>query len=135
MKVLIEIRIRNADMTNENPNRLVWAEFPATDMTRAKKFYETVLEAPLTDMDGPNPMAVLPYAGGQGTAGHIYPGKPAPKGEGITPHLAVSGTLEDAMIRVKQGGGEVVSDAITIPAGSFFYAIDTEGNSVGIFKV
>ncbi len=121
-------------MTTENPNRLVWAEIPVTDMARAKKFYETVLEAPLTDMDGPNPMAMLPYAGGQGAAGHIYPGKPAPKGEGITAHLAAPGELNDAMTRVRKGGGEVVSDVITIPAGSFFYAIDTEGNSVGIFK-
>ena len=123
-------------MTDANPNRLVWAEIPVTDLKRAKRFYETVLEAPLTDMDtGPDPMAMLPYAGGAGAAGHLYPGKPAKKGEGITAHLATSGELNDAMARVKEGGGEVVSDVITIPAGSFFYAIDTEGNSVGFFKV
>lgn len=124
-------------MTTENPNRLVWAEIPVTDMARAKKFYETVLEAPLTDMDmGPNPMAMLPYPGGSdgAAAGHLYPGVPAKKGEGITVHLATPGELKDAMSRVKQGGGEVVSDVITIPPGSYFYAIDTEGNSLGIFK-
>ena len=123
-------------MTDANPNRLVWAEIPVTDMARATAFYEAVLEEPLTPNDqGPNPMAMLPYAGGAGAAGHIYPGKPAPRGEGITAHLAVCDDLKTAMARVSKAGGEVVSDVITIPAGSFFYAIDTEGNSLGIFKV
>ncbi len=122
-------------MTDQYPNRLVWAEIPVTDLNRAKKFYQTVLQEPLTDMDmGPDPMAMLPNAGG-GAAGHLYPGKPAAKGEGITAHLATTSALKDAMARVKEGGGEVVSEVITIPAGSFFYAIDTEGNSLGIFKV
>ncbi len=123
-------------MADQNPNRLVWAEIPVTNMARAKTFYETVFEATLEDNNaGPNPMAMLPYAGGAGAAGHLYPGSPARKGEGITAHLAVSGELGDAMDRVKKGGGEVVSDVITIPAGSFFYATDPDGNSLGLFKV
>ena len=123
-------------MSDQYPNRLVWAEIPVSDMERAKKFYEIVLEAPLQDdTTGPNPMAMLPYPGGVGAAGHLYPGTPAQKGEGITAHLAVFSELKDAMGRVEKAGGEVVSDVITIPAGSFFYAIDTEGNSLGVFKV
>lgn len=123
-------------MTDEYPNRIVWAEIPVKDMARAKKFYESVLEAPLTDdNEGPNPMAMLPYPGGVGAAGHLYPGTPAAKGEGITAHVAVFSELDEAMTRVEKSGGEVVSDVITIPAGSFFYAIDTEGNSLGVFKV
>lgn len=122
-------------MTEPYPNRVVWAEIPVTDMTRATKFYETLFEAPLTLVDdGPNPMAMLPYPQGIGAAGHLYPGKPAARGEGITAHVAVFDDLSNAMERVKQGGGEVVSDVITIPAGTFFYAIDPEGNSLGVFK-
>ena len=123
-------------MTDVYPNRIVWAEIPVTDLDRAKSFYETLIEEPLTDNnEGPNPMAMLPYPGGLGAAGHLYPGKPAARGEGITAHLAVRSELNAAMSRVKDAGGEVVSDVITIPAGSFFYAIDTEGNSIGVFKV
>lgn len=123
-------------MATEYSNRLVWAEIPVTDMKRAKAFYETVLNETLKEDDtGPNPMAVLPYPGGSGASGHLYPGKPAKAGEGITAHLAVSGELSDAMTRVKKGGGEVVSEILTIPAGQFFYAIDPDGNSVGFFKV
>ena len=121
-------------MTEQSQNRVVWVEIPVTDMDRARGFYETLLQDKLSDMDGPNPMAVLPYPGGNGAAGHIYPGKPAKDGEGPTIHIAAPGELGDAMARVKDGGGKVLSDVITIPAGSFFYAIDTEGNSVGVFK-
>jgi len=123
-------------MTDTYPNRLVWAEIPVTDMSRAKKFYETLLQEPLQlNEDGPNPMAMLPYPGGVGAAGHLYPGVPAKRGEGITAHLAVTDELDVAMDLVRKGGGEVVSDVEIIPAGKFFYAIDTEGNSVGVFKV
>lgn len=118
-------------------NRLVWTEIPVTDLDRAMAFYAKVLGEPLKrDDTGPNPMAMLPYSGELGAAsGHLYPGKPAPKGEGTTVHLAVPFELDDAMARIGEAGGEIVSDVITIPAGSFFYAIDTEGNSLGIFKI
>jgi len=123
-------------MTEVYPNRVVWAEIPVSDMDRAKAFYETVLDEPLQmNTDGPVPMAMLPYPGGVGAAGHLYPGKPAKNGEGIRAHLAIFDELDKAMERVKQGGGEVMSDVITIPAGSYFYAADTEGNTLGIFKI
>ncbi len=123
-------------MTTPYPNRVVWAEIPVSDLSRATKFYETVLNEPLKlDETGPNPIALLPYPGGSGASGHLYPGTPAKRGDGATVHLAVYDELETAMGLVKEGGGDVVSDVVTIPAGSFFYAIDTEGNSLGIFKV
>ncbi len=122
-------------MTEHAPNRLVWTEIPVTDLDRASAFYEKILGEPLKrDDTGPNPMAVLPYPGGVGASGHLYPGTPAKKGEGITAHLATPFALDDVMARVGEAGGEIASDVMTIPAGSFFYAIDTEGNSIGIFK-
>ncbi len=61
-------------------------------------------------------------------------GKPAPKGTGPTVHLFAPGELTEIMERVKEAGGDVVSEVITIPDGSFFYAIDPDGNSIGFFK-
>ncbi|MEO9469762.1 VOC family protein [Parasphingorhabdus sp.] len=122
-------------MTEAKHNRLVWTEIPATDLQRASQFYEALLEAPLVKNDaGPQTIMMLPYEGDTSSSGHLYEGKPATQGDGITAHLAVDGYLDDAMKRVTNAGGEVVSDVIQIPAGSFFYAKDTEGNSLGIFK-
>ena len=113
-----------------------WAEIPVTDMERGKAFYNAVLQTELVDdNNGPNPMAVFPTKNAQaGIAGHLYPGKPAPKGTGNTIHLVTGEQLETVMDRVKDAGGEVVTPAIDIPAGRFFYATDPDGNSIGLFN-
>lgn len=122
-------------MTDTSLAQIVFTEIPATDPERACKFYETLLQGPLVrDDNGPNPIWMLPHAEDGHAAGHVYPGKPARDGEGMTTHFAVADELSDAMARVRQGGGEVVSEVITIPIGAFFYAKDSEGNSLGLFK-
>ncbi|PYG34385.1 VOC family protein [Pelagimonas varians] len=123
-------------MTYEPENFLVWGELPVTDMTRAIAFYQAVTEANLTvDNNGPNPMAVfLPKNPKQGVALNLYPGTPAPKGSGPTLHLSAPRSLENTMQRVRDAGGEVVSEPISLPAGRFFYALDLDGNSVGFFE-
>ncbi len=122
-------------MTDAPQSQIVFTEIPAADPARACTFYETLLQAPLVeDRNGPNPIWMLPHAEGTHAAGHVYPGQPAKGGEGMTAHLAVTGALTDAMERVRQGGGTVVSGIIDIPVGSFFYATDSEGNSLGLFK-
>lgn len=122
-------------MTHKPDHFTVWAELPVTDLDRATTFYNKVFETELQrDDNGPNPMAVFPTADGQGSAGHLYPGTPAKEGNGPTIHLAVPGKLEDAMARVTEAGGKVLSDPITIPVGRFAYAIDLDGNSIGLFE-
>jgi predicted enzyme related to lactoylglutathione lyase len=114
-------------------NTAVWFEIPVTDMARAKAFYGAVLQAELSDQEGgPNPMSLFPMAGRSSVSGHLYPGRPAQAGTGITIHLAVS-DLEGAMERVGRHGGKVVSPVISIEAGRFAYCLDPDGNSFGLF--
>lgn len=121
-------------MTEMTRDRLVWVEIPAADLNRAKKFYEAVLETKLVeDNEGPQTMQMIPSANGA-MCGHLYAGKPATAGDGITAHLSVPGELADAIERINTSGGEVASEIISLPSGAFFYAKDTEGNSLGIFK-
>lgn len=117
------------------PNAAVWFEIPVGDMKRAKGFYDAVLQTELKeDNTGPNPMAIFPAEDEKnGVAGHLYPGKPAPAGTGNTIHLAAPDPLESALDRVRENGGEVFGEIITIPAGRFAYCRDTEGNSIGLF--
>ncbi len=115
---------------------LVWCEIPTTDLEKSVAFYNAVMDYNLTiNNDGPNPMALLPVEDmATGTGGHIYPGKPAGDGSGPTVHLAVPDTLDATAKRWKAEGGTVLSEAITIPGGSFIYATDLDGNSIGLFK-
>lgn len=122
-------------MTDASKGQIVFTEIPAADPDRACRFYETLLQGPLTrDDNGPNPVWMFPHADGGHAAGHMYPGQPATDGGGMTAHFAVTDTLDDAMERVRRGGGDIVSPVVDIAVGSFFYARDTEGNSLGLFK-
>jgi uncharacterized protein len=121
-------------MANSDRHFVVWAEVPVTDLAKARTFYEAVLGWPtVLHTDGPNPrvdigdnMNVI--------SGHLYPGVPAARGSGATAHFEVNGKLEDAIARVAPAGGEVVSPVITIPPGRFAYALDLDGNSIGLFE-
>lgn len=112
---------------------MAWGEIPVTDMEKSVAFYNAVFGYNMEiDHSGPNPMAVLGNQMESGGA-HLYPGKPAADG-GSTIHLAIADTLEAGMERVKAAGGEVVSPAVDIPDGRFFYAKDLDGNSIGLFE-
>ncbi|MGH1413105.1 MAG: VOC family protein [Pelagimonas sp.] len=123
-------------MTHKPKNFLVWGELPVTDLDRAISFYKDVTMGDITlDTSGPNPMAIFqPEDMKTGIALSMYPGKPAERGTGSTLHLSAQGTLEDTMQRVRDAGGEVVSEPIPLPSGRFFYALDLDGNSVGFFQ-
>ncbi len=116
-------------------NALVWCEIPATDLKAAQSFYEAVFQWQMTpDDSGPNPIVFMPYRD-PGIAGHLYPGKPAAPGTGPTVHLAVPDTVEAAQARVKEAGGTIPMDfVVDIPAGRFGYAMDPDGNSIGLFQ-
>ena len=120
-------------MQNPFPrNAVVWAEIPVSDMDRSKAFYAAVTGHDLNDeKNAPNPMANFAYQDGVG--GHIYPGKSGTGGSGSTIHLAVTGSVEEAMERLTKAGGQVVSPVIEIPAGRFAYCMDPDGNSIGLF--
>lgn len=121
-------------MTFSPEHFAVWMELPVTDLDRAAAFYNTVFKTELTrDESGPNPVATFTTSTPGGVSGHLYPGTPASPGQGATVHLACPDKLEDALTRVAEAGGQVVSEPVSIPAGRFAYCLDTEGNSIGIF--
>ena len=123
-------------MTFIPENALVWCEIPVTDLKKAMAFYDSVFEyeTKLDEM-GPNAIAFLPMKDeASSTAGHLYEGKPATDGRGPTVHLAVPGTVEEAANRCQSAGGSLVGPVIEIPPGRFQYALDPDGNSIGIFE-
>jgi len=123
-------------MSFQPENFTVWFEIPVTDLGRATAFYEEVFQTELKRVEdmGPNPFNIFPVKEDSGVAGHLYPGTPPARGTGPTVHLACPDGLETTMERFVKAGGEIVSDPIAIPAGRFVYAIDLDGNSIGLFS-
>lgn len=114
---------------------ITWAEIPVTDLDRAMAFYTAVTGRGFNlEHDGPNPMAQFEFQPGVGVGGHLYPGKPAGDGSGPTVHLGVSDTVEEAAARLEAAGGTLVGPIVTIPVGRFQYAMDLDGNSIGLFQ-
>jgi hypothetical protein len=116
-------------------NAAVWFEIPVNDFGAGKSFYNGVLDIELIEREmGPQMVGIFPCKNPEsGVAGHIYQGKPGEAGNGNTIHLATPDTLEAAMDRVIDHGGQVVSDIVTIDAGRFVYCLDPDGNSIGLF--
>lgn len=115
---------------------VIWVEIPVTDLDAARRFYEAFFGwKTQAETDGPNTMAAFPSSDPRaGVAGHLYPGTPTRAG-GPTVHLAVSGRLEDAIDRVREAGGAVLDmPPVTIPPGRFAYALDLDGNPIGLFE-
>ncbi len=121
-------------MTDTPDITVVWTEIPVRDIDLGIAFYGDVFKFNMTrDDTGPNPMANFTNDM-QSIAGHIYPGEPATAGKGPTIHLKVPDTLEATADRCWKAGGKVLGEPITIPPGRFQYAIDPDGNSIGLFE-
>lgn len=120
-----------------NPNPVNWFEIPVTDLTRARAFYETVLETELAETEmGPNRMAWFPMeAGKDGASGTLI------QGEGYTP--SHSGSLvyinvpkiDAALEKVNSSGGQTLVPRTSIGEHGFIaHFEDTEGNRVAFHE-
>lgn len=122
-----------SETANAVRTAVTWFELPATDLQRAKRFYETILETELQVMDFGGPMAIFPYEN-PGIGGCIVAGRSHPSPHGTLVYLNAEGRLDRTLELVEAAGGRVdapktrVSDSI----GDVAYIIDSEGNRVGL---
>jgi predicted enzyme related to lactoylglutathione lyase len=118
-------------------NAISWFELPVQDLARARKFYETLLGAPLkaetfTGME----MAIFPYQNGAGVGGALVKDtryRPSP--DGAIVYLDTGAGLDGCLKRVEAAGGKVVMPRTDIGDPGFIAMIvDTEGNRVGLHQ-
>lgn len=118
-------------------NSLNWFEIPAIDISRAKKFYETLFNFEMSehDMNGMK-MAFFPYAPG---SGHVSGGLAQsemhnPSTDGAVVYLNGNPNLDAALGKVEAAGGKVVMPKTQIDENIGYMAIfiDSEGNRVAL---
>lgn len=118
-------------------NSLNWFEIPATDLDRAKKFYEALfaIEMPIMEM-GDMKSATFPYEPGSGKAPGGIAQSPmhTPSAEGSVIYLNCNPSIDEVIGRVEANGGQVVMPKMQISPeiGYMAFMIDTEGNKVGL---
>jgi predicted enzyme related to lactoylglutathione lyase len=121
---------------NSKTNSLNWFEVPATDIKRAKKFYETVFNITMEEMDmGGMESALFPMEGGSGKANGCLTKSDMhkPSMTGCIIYLNADPDLSDALGRVQKAGGKVTMPKTGIgPNGFMAFFVDSEGNQMAM---
>lgn len=129
-------------MTTQAKNPFTWVEIYVEDMIRAQKFYETVLQIKMIQMQTPGEMGDLqmlsfPWAEGEGNiSGALCKTSEMKPGPGGT---LVYFTCEDCAIetsRIVDAGGQVLQQKF--PIGEYGFCsvcMDTEGNTIGFHSM
>lgn len=114
---------------------LSWFEIPVNDMDRAAKFYGTILDTELKQMDFQGtPHTFLPYSDGS-IGGALINGAPmAPSREGTMVYLNGGHDLSNILNRVADAGGKVETPKTHLGEEIGHIAVfeDSEGNRVGL---
>ena len=127
-------------MRTPSQTAVAWFEIPATDLARAKTFYETILNATFTDLDLANglKMALFPVdADGIGGALSQHKDFYFPGNQGPVVYLNANPDLQAVLDRVEGAGGKVVMPKTQISEENGYMALfqDSEGNRMALHSV
>ena len=125
---------------DERTNIITWFEIPVTNIDRAKKFYETILDIEMVKrVDGNDESVFFPYNPDiiQATSGRVTgvlskaEGN-LPSDQGTVVYINASPVLQIVLDKVEQAGGKILTPIIEIPAGFISLIKDSEGNKIGL---
>lgn len=120
---------------NHMNNLISIVEIPATNFSRAVKFYQTILGVSIeeVDMDG-NQMGVLPSDDGTVNVVLVKGNDYRPTTDGAVLYLNAGNDLQPTLDKVEKNGGQVLvpKTEISPEMGYFALFIDTEGNKLGL---
>ncbi|HGY54801.1 MAG TPA: VOC family protein [Caldithrix abyssi] len=110
-------------------------EIPATDISRAVKFYQAILDIKIEimDMEGMQ-MGLLPFEN-QNVIGTIMKGEGyIPSSNGVTIYLNGGNDLSTILNKVESNDGKILVPKTPHADESGYFAIflDTEGNKIGL---
>lgn len=117
-------------------NSINWFEIPVTDFARAKKFYETILNAEMYVMEAMGMKSAFFPADLQGGAigGCIIQGEGyEPSIKGSLVYLNGGDDLSTQLSKVEEAGGKILMPKTSLgPNGFMAHFTDSEGNKVAL---
>ncbi|GAB1395995.1 MAG: VOC family protein [Bacteroidetes bacterium] len=129
-------------MTTKAKNPFTWVEIYVDDMSRAQKFYETVLQTKLSELPmsaefGDMQMVSFAWAEGEpNISGALVKMRDMKPGTGGT---LVYFACDDCSVeesRVESAGGKVLNPKMSIGDYGFCSVVmDTEGNTIGLHSM
>jgi predicted enzyme related to lactoylglutathione lyase len=122
-------------------NAISWFEIPATNIDRAQKFYETILDIKLTSLNLENiRMRIFPTENPMGVGGSICESggfhKPS-SSEGPLIYLNANPDVQLVLDKVEKAGGTILVPKTEISAdfGHMAVVTDTEGNRIAFHSI
>lgn len=126
----------------EQTNAINWFQIPVLETTRAKKFYETILDIEMKTQNIPEmdeELTFFPFEPGviRATSGRVSGAlaknkRSKPSMDGITVYLNANPAIQTVIDKIEPAGGKILLPKTKINAGYFSVFIDTEGNRVGL---
>ena len=123
---------------DKNSNSLNWFEIPAKDITRAKKFYESIFAINMNDMGENMGMKMVGFpaemGNGKATGCLAESEMHKPSTEGAVVYLNANPSIQAVIDRIETAGGKVVmpKTQISPEIGCMAFFIDSEGNKVAL---
>ncbi len=122
-------------------NAISWFEIPASNLTRAENFYETILGITFVKMDLPNiKMRIFPIDDPMGIGGSLCDSggfhKPSST-EGPLIYLNGNPDVQLILDKVESAGGKVLvpKTQISKEFGYMAVILDTEGNRIAFHSI
>jgi len=119
-------------------NALNWFEIPAKDITRAKKFYESVFNVKMEDMPEMMGMKMTSFpaemGNGKVSGALVQSQMHNPSADGSVIYLNANPAIQTVIERIEKSGGKVVmpKTQISPEIGYMAFFVDSEGNKVGL---
>ena len=124
------------DKMSVETNSLNWFEIPVKEIARAKRFYESIFEIKMHDME----MADMKYAmfpfdpmKGKVAGGLAQSPMHTPSSTGSLIYLNANPDLQKVLDRIENAGGKITMPKTAIGQNGFMALFgDTEGNTVAL---
>jgi uncharacterized protein len=126
----------------EETNAINWFQIPVLETSRAKKFYETILDIQMRTQHIPETneeLTFFPFSPTviRATSGRVSGAlarnpRSKPSMDGITVYLNANPAIQTVIDKIEPAGGKILLPKTKINAGYFSVFIDTEGNRVGL---
>ncbi len=113
-------------------------EIPATEISRAVDFYQSVLDIKIERIDMPEmQMGIFPYEGQMVTGVILQAEGYKPSADGVTLYLNGGDDLQVVLDKVEGNGGKILVPKTLHADESGYFAIflDSEGNKMGLHSI
>jgi hypothetical protein len=118
--------------------KINWFEIPASDFSRAVRFYESIFEKKLrVEKFGGGQLGVFTNTDGESFGGVMQGEGCTPGSDGTVIYLDASPAIDQVIARIKTAGGRIKMDKFALPdsMGYIAHFIDTEGNRLALHSM